>query len=228
MNKLQKLGGIAALSMAITYLSAFIFFGVIWDFPTNATIAIKLAFLTENQLALSAMNMIMYVVFGIFLAVLVLALHERLKRNATALTQMATIFGLIWVTLVIASGMIANIGLDTVINLSVKDPEQARTVWLVVDTIVQGLGGGNEIVGGLWVLLLSISALKTNSLSIKLNYLGLFVGIIGIFTVYPAEILTEIFGISQILWFSWLGIILLKPSSKPTQNSDLNLQSQSA
>ena len=217
MNNLQKLGGLAAFSMAIIYVSAFIFFGAIWDSPPpGADVVQKLAFLKDNRIILTIVNLIMYVVFGVFLAVLVLALHERLKDNAKAFSQTASVFGLIWVGLVIASGMIANIGLGNVIKLSAKDLELARTVWLTVNSIVEGIGGGNEIVGGLWVLLLSIAALKGNTLSKKLSYLGLFVGLAGVLTVYPADILTEVFGLSQIVWFSWLGLeMLLEPSRIP-------------
>ena len=84
----------------------------------------------------------------------------------------------------------------------------------MVNTIVEGMGGGNEIVGGLWVLLLSIAAIKADDLSRKFNYLGIFVGFFGILTIYPAEILTEVFGLSQIVWFSWLGLIMLKQPLK--------------
>lgn len=215
MDNLQKLGGLAALSMAIIYVSAFIFFGAFWDYPpSGASTLQKLAFLEENQEILTIVNLMMYVVFGVFLAILVIALHERLKGNAKALSQTASVFGLLWVGLVIASGMIANIGLGNVIGLSLKEPELARTVWLVVNTIVEGMGGGNEIVGGLWVLLLSIAAIKADDLSRKFNYLGIFVGFFGILTIYPAEILTEVFGLSQIVWFSWLGLIMLKQPLK--------------
>lgn len=151
----------------------------------------------------------MYVIFGCFLAVLVLALHQRLKAKAPVLSQIAAVFGIIWVGLVIASGMIANIGLGAVIDLSAQNAEQAMTVWVVINTIVEGLGGGNEVVGGLWVVLLSVAALKINELPKSLNWLGLFIGFVGILTVYPAEILTEIFGLGQIVWFSWLGVAML-------------------
>lgn len=220
MNNFQKMGGVAAILEAIIYVSAFVFWGAVWDSPpSGADVVQKLAFLKENQVILTIVNLIMYVVFGIFLAVLVLALHDRLKDNAKVLSQTASVFGLIWVGLVIASGMIANIGLGNVIELSVKEPEQARSVWLAVKSIVEGIGGGNETVGGLWVLLLSIAALKGNALSTKLNYLGVFVGLAGIFTVYPADILTEVFGLSQIVWFTWLGIIMLLEPSKLTNRS---------
>ncbi len=212
MNKLQKIGGVFAIFEAIIYVSAFVFFGAFWNFPTDADSVQKFAFLAENQVILSIVNLIMYVLFGIFLAVLVLAINERLKSNTPTLSQIASIFGVVWVGLVIASGMIANIGLSAVLELSTKEPEQAMTVWRAIYSVVEGLGGGNEVVGGLWVLLLSFAALKGDELSKRLNYLGLFVGIVGILTVYPAEVFTEIFGVSQIVWFSWLGAVMLASS----------------
>jgi len=212
LNKLQKIGGVFAIFEAIIYVSAFVFFGAFWNFPTDADSVQKFAFLAENQVILSIVNLIMYVLFGIFLAVLVLAINERLKSNTPTLSQIASIFGVVWVGLVIASGMIANIGLSAVLELSTKEPEQAMTVWRAIYSVVEGLGGGNEVVGGLWVLLLSFAALKGDELSKRLNYLGLFVGIVGILTVYPAEVFTEIFGVSQIVWFSWLGAVMLASS----------------
>jgi len=122
---LQKLGGVAALSEALIYVSAFVFFGVIWDFPAGAGTIQKFSFLADNQTILSIVNLVIYVIFGTFLAVLVVALHNRLKAGALALTQISSVFGIIWVGLIIASGMIANIGLGAVIDLSAKDPEQA-------------------------------------------------------------------------------------------------------
>jgi hypothetical protein len=212
LNKLQKIGGVFAIFEAIIYVSAFVFFGAFWNFPTDADSVQTFAFLAENQVTLSIVNLIMYVLFGIFLAVLVLAINERLKSNTPTLSQIASIFGVVWVGLVIASGMIANIGLSAVLELSTKDPEQAMIVWRAIYSVVEGLGGGNEVVGGLWVLLLSFAALKGDELSKRLNYLGLFVGIVGILTIYPAEVFTEIFGISQIVWFSWLGAVMLASS----------------
>ncbi|MBV2129640.1 DUF4386 family protein [Arsukibacterium indicum] len=209
MNNLQKAGGVAAVLQAAIYISAFVFFGAFWNFPADADTIQKFAFLAENQGVLSIVTFTIYVLFGILLAVLVLALHERLKANTPILSQMATIFGVVWVGLVIASGMVSNIGLAVALELSVQQPEQAMTLWRTINAVVEGLGGGNEIVGGLWVLLLSIAALYGKALPKTLNYLGLFVGMVGILTIYPADIFTEIFGISQIVWFSWLGVVLL-------------------
>lgn len=209
MNNLQKLGGIAAILEAAIYIAAFVFFGMFWDYPLNADDAQKIVFLTNNHIALSIVNLTMYVVFGCLLMVLVLALYRRMKDKAPVLSQMAMVFGIIWAGLVIASGMIANVGLSAAIDLSAKNTEQAMFLWVVINTIVEGLGGGNEVVGGLWVLLLSVTGLKITELPRWLNCFGLLIGFVGISTIYPAEILTEIFGLSQIVWFSWLGVSML-------------------
>lgn len=214
MSSLQKIGGVAALFQATIYISAFVFFGAFWDYPVSADDAQKLVFLTDNQSTLSIVNLTMYVAFGLLLAILVLATHQRLKTKAPVLSQTASVFGIIWVGLVIASGMIANIGLAAAIDLSATNAEQAMTLWIIINTIVEGLGGGNEVVGGLWVLLLSIAGLKTIALPKLLNWFGLFIGTVGILTIYPAEVLTEIFGVTQIVWFSWLGAAMLTSSKK--------------
>jgi hypothetical protein len=201
-NLLQKLGGISALLEAAIYLTAFIIYGAVLVYPP--------AFLSDNQLILSVMNLVIYVLFGALLAVLVLALHERLLVSSPTLSKISTVFGLVWVGLVIASGMIANIGLNSVVSLGAKDPDQAMLIWSSIGIVTEGLGGGNEIVGGLWVLLLSLAALHGKSLSKVLAYLGIGVGMAGVLTIHPADIFTEIFGISQIIWFTWIGVFMIR------------------
>ena len=126
--------------------------------------------------------------------------------------QVATIFGLIWAGLVIASGMIANVGTAAVVDLYSTDPNQAAAVWMGINPVIEGLGGGNEIVGGLWTLLVSLAALRTGMLHRGLNYLGLVVGGAGILSAIPAlgEIGGGVFGVTQLVWFVGLGILLLR------------------
>ena len=97
--------------------------------------------------------------------------------------------------------------------MSVDNPEQAMTIWSSISIVTEGLGGGNEIVGGLWVLLISIAALKTKVFSKASSFLGIVVGIVGIMTVYPLDIFTKIFGLTQILWFLWIGITMMRKPS---------------
>lgn len=214
LKSLQKIGGICAILEALIYIIAFIVYGGILIYPNaKASVAEELNFLSDNHFTLSLLNLISYVLFGILLAVLVQAIHQRLKNYSPNFSKLAYVFGIIWVGLVIASGMIANIGLNSVIEIGTDEPEKAMLIWSSVSIVSEGLGGGNEIVGGIWVLLISIIAFKGKLFSKPLIFLGIVVGMAGILTIYPLEIFTEIFGISQIFWFLWVGIFMvLKPS----------------
>ena len=210
-SDLQKLGGIAALIEAVLYVTGFALFLTVLDPSGYEGYAQKVEFLADNQVGLFIANLLIYVLFGVVLVVLVLALHARLKNGSPAIMQTATVFGLIWAGLVIASGMIANIGSSTVVDLYSENQDQAVSLWLAIMTVQEALGGGNEIVGGLWVLLLSWAALRTGKLAKVLNYLGVLVGLAGILTVVPAfDVLMDVFGLGQIAWFAWLGIVMLR------------------
>lgn len=216
MNNSQKLGGFAALYMATAYLVGIILFLIVLDYPNIVDPAQKVALLVDQDMLIYTMNLILYVIFGVFLIVLVLALYERLKVGASIILQVGAILGIIWAGSLIASGMVANAGIAPVIALYDKDPAQAALTWLEFETVASGLGNGNgEILGGLMTLLISWSALRTGGLPRGLNYLGVVVGLAGIISTIPGlSSLTGMFGISQLVWFGWLAGILLR--SRPS------------
>ena len=219
MNSLQKMGGIAALYMATAYVVGIILFLFVLDYPNIVDPAQKVALLVDKQLTIYAMNLILYVIFGVFLIVLVLALYERLKDGAPAMMQMAAVIGIIWAGSLIASGMVSNAGIAPVIALYAKDPAQAALTWLGFEVVAEGLGNGNgEILGGLMTLLISWAALRSGGLPKSLNYLGVVVGSVGIISTIPGlSDLTGVFGMSQIVWFVWLAIILLRLNPSAAQ-----------
>lgn len=224
MQKLQKLGGTAAILQAGTYIILFIVFGAILQFPPKtAPAAEQLNFLSDNYALLISMNIIGYVLFGILLAVSTLALYQRFNNKSPILAKTAAVFGFIWVALIIASGMISNVGLEKVINISIESPERALEVWSVIGIIGDGLGGGNEIVGGLWVLLLSFAGLRDTTFSKPVVWIGMLVGTAGLLTVFPEEIIKVIFGLTQIVWFIWIGIFLIR--ERPESANKVNLSS---
>jgi hypothetical protein len=215
MNDLQKMGGIAALYEATAYVLGIVFFIFVVDYSGDVDPVQKVALLVDNQVSMVIMTLFVFVVFGVFLVILVLALYNRLKAGSPAIVQTATVFGFIWAGLVMASGMIFIIGMDNVVDLYGQDPAQAATVWLAIDSVFDGIGGGVELVGGIWILLVSWAALRAGELPRALNYLGLVIGVVGILTVVPAlEVLTDVFGLSQIVWFVWLGIVMLRSRPK--------------
>ena len=214
----QKTGGVAALIAAATFVVGFALYLTLLASADYGSLDVDpvqhAAFLADNQAIMYAWNMIIYVAFGVCLVVLALALHGRLKAGSPAMVQTATAFGLIWAGLMFASGMVANIGASAVVDLYAKDPAQAASLWLTRQFVIDGLGGGNEIVGGLWVLLLSWAALRAGGLPKALNYLGLVIGAAGLVTVVPAlGDVGAIFGLGSIVWFIWLGIVMLRGRS---------------
>jgi hypothetical protein len=114
--------------------------------------------------------------------------------------------------------MISNIGTTVVVDLYSTDPNQAAATWLAINPVVEGLGGGNEIVGGIWTLLVSVAALRAGQLHRVLNYVGVVVGMAGILSAIPAlgDVGGGIFGLTQIVWFLGLGILLVRNSRRET------------
>ncbi|WP_444930449.1 hypothetical protein ACJJIF_01285 [Microbulbifer sp. SSSA002] len=207
---MDRIAGVSAFGMGLIYISAFVFFGAFWSFPSDGSPTEKMTFLVENQLIFNIAYTLMYLVFAILLGCVVVSLYEKLKNNRREIAALASLFGAVWVGLVMASGMIANIGLAYALGIMEVSIQKAFDTWGIIYLMVEGLGGGIELVGGLWVLLISIAALQTGLFSRPLNFIGVLVGVAGIATIYPDDIFTEIFGISQIVWFIWVGISLLK------------------
>jgi hypothetical protein len=215
MKTLQKFGGFAALYLAVAYLIGMVIFLVVLDYPSITDPALKVALLVEMQMITFSTNLLMYVFFGVFLIVLSLALYDRLKSGAPTIMQVATAIGIIWAGSLIASGMVSNAGIGPVVALHAQDPAQAALTWQGIESVASGLSNGNgEILGGLWALLVSLAGLRTGRLPKGLNILGLVIGAMGIVSLIPAlNALTGIFGLGQIIWFVWLGIVLLRSNS---------------
>ena len=215
MKTLQKFGGFAAFYLAAAYLIGIILFIVVLDYLSITDPAQKVALNVDKQMVIFSTNLLMYVFFGLFLIILSLALYDRLKSGAPAIMQVATAIGIIWAGSLMVSGMVANAGLDAIVPLYAKDPAQAALTWQGIEAVSHGLGFGNgDILGGLLTLLVSLAALRAGGLPKGLNILGLLAGAVGIISIVPglSEMMGGIFGLISIIWFIWLGIVLLRSS----------------
>jgi hypothetical protein len=214
----QRAGGVAALYLAAAYLVAMPYFLVVVNYPSLVDSAQKVAALVAHQNSMYVMYLVTYVVFGIVLAALVLALRNRLA-GSPSIAAVGAAVGLIWAVVLVASGMVFNYGAGAVVELYAKSPAQAVSAWQAIEPVAQGLGSaGGELLGGLWVLLVSVAALRTGGLPKALNWLGILIGIAGIVSVIPAlRGAMVVFGLVQIVWFIWLGIVMLR--TRPSEGS---------
>jgi hypothetical protein len=212
-GRLRRIGGAAALLAAGTFAYGIAMFATsLADYTDpDATPAESVDFLVDHQGQLLAWYIGIFIVFGAALVPLALALRQRLVDRAPILTNTATVFAAIWAALMYATGMISNIGIEAVADLADTDPDRAASVWSAIDTVTNGLGGGNELVGGIWIGLLSLAGFVTARLPRWLNVTGAVTAIAGLVTVVPAfEAVEMVFGVGSIVWFIGAGVALLR------------------
>lgn len=221
MKSIQKMGGIGALIAAGTFVVGLAMFVTIFsDFVSTSDPASAVKFIADNQVPLYVWNITITIVFGIVLVPLVLAIQDRLHDAQSPVARVASVFGLIWSGVIIATGMITNIAYGTVADLQPTDPETAASVWASLDAVANGLGGGNEVLGGVWVLGVSIVALRERLFARWTNYLGVVMGVAGLATVVPQlENVGAIFGLGLIVWFIAVGTTLIRDTSLETRSA---------
>ena len=216
MKNFQKVGGFSAFYMGVSYIVGIIIFLVVLDYPSIESSEDKMIFIKDNHSMMFLTNLLLFVYFGIFLCIFTLALYERLKIDDPLTIQLATLLGIIWAIVLIASGVISNACMEPAIDLYKTDPNQATLFWLKIETISGALGGSNgEFLGGLFTIFVSLSVYKGARLPKGLSYFGFFIGTVGLISTIPGlEDLGGVFGITQIIWFFWFGKIMF--------NDDLN------
>jgi len=79
--------------------------------------------------------------------------------------------------------------------------------------VPEALVGRVEVVGGIWILLVTWATLRAGRHPRALNYLGVVVGVAGVLTVVPAlDVLVTVFELGQFVWVVWLGIVWFRGS----------------
>ena len=221
MNERQKFGGIAALILALTLVIGLAMFATLLsDYATgDQEPGESVTFIADHYATMYVWNLIVMVVFGVLLVPVGLALHDRVKEGSGTLSQVATAFALIWAGLLIGAGMVTLIDLGTIADLADTDPVRAESVWISLDSVERGMGGTIEIVGGLWVLLISWAALRSSVFPKALNYIGIVISVSAFATIVPAfELVGAVFGLGLIVWLVWLGVIMYRSGpSAPTE-----------
>ena len=66
-----------------------------------------------------------------------------------------------------------------------------------------------------------MAGLRSGNFGRALHYLGYVVGAAGVISVVPAaaEISASIFGLTQIVWFAWLGVAMLRTEETAVQEA---------
>jgi hypothetical protein len=216
-----KAGGVAALYLALALLAAMPYFLLVVDYPSASTAAEKVALIVGNYPSMYAMYLVTYVVFGLALGVVALVLYDRLRGDAPFVARVAAAVGLLWSAALVMSGLVTTYGMTTIEALAKTDRAQAALAWQAIEPVALGLGGaGGELLGGLWVLLVSWVVLRGGALSKAFGWLGVVIGVVGLISVVPTlHDAAIVFGLLQIAWFVWLGLALLRTKEAAAERS---------
>ena len=209
-------GGIAALVLAASYIIGFVMWGAVLGEPPD-TLSGKVAFVSDNLNILTLTTILIYHIPGVALVLLVLGLRQHLGSTESVLANWSAVLGFIWAGIVLASGMIYVVGAHAIADLATSEASNAATSWHTVTVISDALGGGSELVGALWVLGASVIAHRSGKLPTTLTFLGYFIAMAGTLTVLPQlSVFESVFGLAQIPWFGWIGMVLLREGQERT------------
>jgi len=215
----SRAGAIGALIAAATFVFGIVLYATSLSDYTDGdlTPAESVDFLTSHQTTLYAWYLVIFLIFGVAIIPLARVLHRRLADVSPQLADIGAVFAYIWAGLMFATGMLSNIGITAVADLDETDPAAATALWSSIDTVTEGLGGGNELVGGMWILLVSLAAWGTKRLPTGLNVLGIASGAAGLVTLVPGlSDVGIVFGLGSIAWFAWAGIVMLRQPTVAT------------
>ena len=213
--RLGRAGGFAALYVAVAYLAAIPYFVFLVDYPSATDPADKVALLVDHHTSMYVMHLISFELVALALIMVSLGVYQHLLEHAPATSQVAVVVGLIRAGLLLASVMVFDHGMAVVVDQQAGDPQQAAATWQAIEPVADALGGaGGDVLAGVWFLLVSWVALRVRVFPRALNWLGLGVGAAALLSAVPGlGVLEVVFGLLQIVWFLWFGIITARIGS---------------
>lgn len=216
----QKFGGISAIALAFTYVFGFILFFGILNIQDGLNELERLDFMLNNRDAFYIGYLVIGVLFSFLLMFLVQVLSWRFKQGLQQINHYASAVGYIWATCVLISSLIFLTSLAPIAKYKELDPQQGLIIKQTVSIVVNALGGGIELVGALWVLLISYLGLRLKVYHFSVHWLGIIIGVVGVLTLFSGlsflssyvffDFATAVFGLGQIIWFLVLGVLMIK------------------
>lgn len=208
---LRPLAGTAFFGMAFCYITLFIIYGALLSTPADATTAEKIAYLIDHKALFNVTYVLGYVLFSCLLCFCVYVLSGLYQPVSPTVMAMATLFGYFWVVVLLCTGMVGITSNELLARYSTANPAAAEVIYYAGMLLTDSLGGGIEFIGGVWLLLLGATGWRHSLLSKPLSAFTLVKGAIGLATLFSAEpVLRVLFGITGIIWFLWMGMVMIK------------------
>lgn len=197
----KKLATISALYGGLSYIGGIFVYLYLLQYDSATSASEQLAIISSYPVLVHITTLHIYVIFSFGIIVLATYLYLKLKDKQPILGLLGLISGVIWATILIASGFIT-MGVTTLL-INGTPASELVSAWQSIDIIQNALGGGNELIGGVFTGLISLALYKARFGGVATSILGALVFIGGTVSALPylADIGIGIFVISQILWF---------------------------
>jgi hypothetical protein len=201
MTLFKKLAVISAAYGGLSYIGGIFVYLQLLKYDSVGTASEQLTIIGNNPVLVHITTLHIYVIFSFGIILLATYLYLKLKDSQPVLGLLSLISGVIWSTLLIASGFIS-MGVTTLLMNGTPVSELA-SAWQAIDIVSNALGGGNELIGGVFTGLVSLALYKARSSSLATSLLGVLVFAGGVISTLPylTDVGIGIFVISQILWF---------------------------
>jgi hypothetical protein len=201
MTLFKKLAVISAVYGGLSYIGGIFVYLQLLKYDSVSTASEQLAIIGNNPVLVHITTLYIYILFSFGIILLATYLYLKLKDSQPALGLLSIISGVIWSTLLIASGFIS-MGVTTLL-MNGTPVSELISAWQAIDIVSNALGGGNELIGGIFTGLVSLTLYKARSSSLATSLLGVLVFAGGVISALPylADIGIGVFVISQILWF---------------------------
>ncbi len=201
----------AAAFLGLGYALSFLLQATLFNPGGPLTPAARLDFVLEHQRAWQAW-LLLYPAQGLALGLLAQGLQERLAARAPGWMALATPLAWLWAGLLIASGFISILGLEVLARQPSR--EGLLSAWLALGVVQDALGGGKELVGGGWVLLVAAAGARAQAWGRGLGLFSLLIGAGGVLSLWPPlQEAVMVFGLGQIPWFLALAWVLTRPQA---------------
>lgn len=208
-------GALSALGMALCYVALFVIYGAILPASSNVNVTDKINSISENRMLFKWTYLIGYVLFSGFLCICIQVTHRLYASHSSLIINTASLFGIFWAVVLLSTAMIGLTHLELMHTSLQEDPSTTEILFHSASLLEESLGGGIELLGGVWVMLLGLGGLRYKLFSRAFSWFSILKGVVGICTLVLSDsILRELFGITGIVWFVWLGTILWKTNER--------------
>lgn len=201
MKLFKKIAAISSVYGGLSYIGGIFVYLQLLQYDSANSASEQIEIISNNPVLVHITTLHIYIIFSFGIILLATYLYLKLKDQQSILGLLGLVTGVMWATILIASGFIS-IAVTTLLMNDVAASELV-SAWQAVDIVSNALGGGNELIGGIFTGLWSLVMYKTHFSTIVTSVLGALVFIGGTISVLPylADIGIGIFVISQIFWF---------------------------